>query len=257
VADDVAGFYDALSESYHLSSRNWPEAVEGFGAGFDSLLQRLLGGPGPFDVLDCSCGIGQQALGLARRGHRVHGSDLSAASLARAERDARELGVELTTSVADMRRIDVEVGGDWDAVLSAGNSLAHLDSQGLREVAGAARRILRPGGVFLAGVRDYDQIAPARPRIQSGQVHDTEAGKRIIFQVWDWTLEGDAYVLNYFVVQESEDGWDVRRERSLLHAHRRADVVSALEDAGLAEVTAHDLDIGIGTHLVVSGRADG
>ena len=36
------------------------------------------------EVLDCSCGIGTQAIGLALRGHRVTGTDLSFRAAARA-----------------------------------------------------------------------------------------------------------------------------------------------------------------------------
>jgi tRNA/tmRNA/rRNA uracil-C5-methylase (TrmA/RlmC/RlmD family) len=35
-------------------------------------------------VLDCACGIGTQALGLALRGHRVVGTDVSARAVVRA-----------------------------------------------------------------------------------------------------------------------------------------------------------------------------
>ncbi|MGW2234226.1 class I SAM-dependent methyltransferase, partial [Streptomyces sp. NPDC001759] len=41
-------------------------------------------GPGPHHLLDCACGIGTQAIGLARAGHRVVGSDLSPVAAARA-----------------------------------------------------------------------------------------------------------------------------------------------------------------------------
>src|SRR5581483_7466065 len=113
----------------------------------------------------------------------------------------------------DMRFLDTEVGGEWDTVLSAGNSLAHLDRDELRQTARAARAVLRPGGVFLAGVRDYDRIAEGRPRIPAdGRVHDTPEGKRILFQVWDWEPAGDAYTLNWFVLRERAGGWEVRRD---------------------------------------------
>ena len=42
----------------------------------DVMIRRHLG-PGPKVVLDCACGIGTQAIGLAACGHRVVATDLS------------------------------------------------------------------------------------------------------------------------------------------------------------------------------------
>jgi SAM-dependent methyltransferase len=251
---DVSGFYDALSEDYHLASSGWRESVERFGRIFDELLVDLLGRPGPFDVLDCACGIGQQAIGIAQRGHRVHGSDLSGASLARAERDARALGFELTTTVADMRRLDVEVGGDWDAVVCAGNSSAHLDAQGLRELAASARAVLRPEGWLLVHGRNYDELRKERPRITPGHVTDTAGGKRIIFQVWDWSEAGDAYTLNWFDLAELDGQFEVRRDSTFLHARTCSEIEDALQEAGLVDVESRTAHNPGGAGVVVVGR---
>jgi SAM-dependent methyltransferase len=254
VADDVAGFYDSLSEDYHFASSGWGASVERFGAVFDELLTDLFGRPGPFDVLDCACGIGQQAIGLAARGHRVHGSDLSAASLARAERDAQSQGIALSTSVADMRRLDAEVGGEWDAVVCAGNSSAHLDTEGLRELAASARAVLRPGGWLLVHGRNYDEIRKEHPRVTSATVTDTPSGKKIHFQVWDWTEAGDAYALNWFVVEERDGRFEARRERTFLHARLTAEIEEVLRGAGLAAVESRPAHNPAGTGVVVVGR---
>jgi glycine/sarcosine N-methyltransferase len=206
------------------------------------VLRERLGESGTFDVLDCSCGIGTQSIGLALHGHRVLGTDLSPASLARAEREAESFGVSLETKVADMRKLDSEVGGTYDAVLS-GNTLSHFDRVGLAEVFGAARAVLRPGGAFLATLRDYDALLTERPRFQAGQVHDTDAGKRIVFQIWDWTDGDSSYVLNYFMLREDEDGeFAVTCERTLLHAHSRDELAAALAQAGFEDVRWHVLE---------------
>ena len=68
----VVGFYDGLAADYHLIYRDWEEAVERQGRVLDGLIREALG-EGPREVLDCACGIGTQAIGLAMRGHRVTG----------------------------------------------------------------------------------------------------------------------------------------------------------------------------------------
>jgi methylase of polypeptide subunit release factors len=51
--------------------------------------------PSASTVLDCACGLGTQAIGLARRGCTVHATDLSPAAIARAARDAESFGAAL------------------------------------------------------------------------------------------------------------------------------------------------------------------
>ncbi|MEU2630611.1 class I SAM-dependent methyltransferase, partial [Kitasatospora sp. NPDC007106] len=70
--DPVAGFYDGLAAGYHLIYADWEAGIRRQGAALDALLTDRLGS-GPADVLDCACGIGTQAIGLALRGHRVVG----------------------------------------------------------------------------------------------------------------------------------------------------------------------------------------
>lgn len=72
----VVDFYDGFAADYHLVyGDDWESAVERHGEALARLIRGLR--PEALDVLDCSCGIGTQAIGLARRGYRVHGTDLS------------------------------------------------------------------------------------------------------------------------------------------------------------------------------------
>ena len=97
-------------------------------------------------VLDCSCGIGTQAVGLALRGHRVVGTDLSARAAARAAREGTRRSVPLVTAAADMRRLPF-ADARFDAVVCADNSLPHLLTEpDVRTALTEMRRVLRPAG---------------------------------------------------------------------------------------------------------------
>lgn len=61
-------FYDDLAGEYDLIFSDWDGEVGRQGEALDALLGRELG-PRGLSVLDCSCGIGTQAIGLALRGH--------------------------------------------------------------------------------------------------------------------------------------------------------------------------------------------
>src|SRR5215212_10006209 len=56
-------------------------------------------------VLDCTCGIGTQALPLAVLGYNVTGTDLSQRSVERARMEARARGLQIDLEVADVRTV--------------------------------------------------------------------------------------------------------------------------------------------------------
>src|SRR4051794_25853883 len=91
----ILRFYDGFADDYHLAyGGEWDAASERQGASLDRLIRDAL--PDARTILDCSCGIGTQALGLARLGYRVVGSDISRREIERAQREASRLGVEAT-----------------------------------------------------------------------------------------------------------------------------------------------------------------
>jgi glycine/sarcosine N-methyltransferase len=113
----VADFYNALASDYDLVwDGRWEEAVVQQGKALDQLIVSSLGA-GKFQVLDCSCGIGTQAIGLAMCGHRVHGTDISERAIERARLEANRLGVDVTFDLADFTDLQTIVGR-YDVVIS-------------------------------------------------------------------------------------------------------------------------------------------
>ena len=60
-------FYDDLAGDYHLNYHDWHEAVPRQGRVLAALIREATGNQ-PDTVLDCTCGIGTQAIGLALAG---------------------------------------------------------------------------------------------------------------------------------------------------------------------------------------------
>jgi 2-polyprenyl-3-methyl-5-hydroxy-6-metoxy-1,4-benzoquinol methylase len=98
----TAAFYDELAPFYHLLFPDWEASIRRQAAALDALIRERFG-EARLDILDAACGIGTQALGLAALGHRVTGSDLSAAAVERARQEAARRSLSLGLSVADMR----------------------------------------------------------------------------------------------------------------------------------------------------------
>lgn len=197
------------------------------------------GHPPPARVLDCACGIGTQALGLAREGYRVHATDLSGAAVRRAEAEARARGIEATFGVADMRSLPEALHGGFNVVVSADNALPHLDDDDdLRAALSAMRAVLRPGGLLVASTRDYDAMLEASPR-PSGELPRLLEGngpRRMVAQTWTW-LDGDRYLFDHFIVVEDGGGsWTVRHRQATYRALTRETLAARLQDAGFTAV---------------------
>lgn len=253
--DTVRAFYDQFADSYHLIFADWQASVTRQAGILDLLIQEELG-PGPHTILDCACGIGTQAIGLARLGHRVHATDLSPAAVARAEQEATAAGVSLTFGVADMRDLAEQVPGTFDAIIACDNALPHLLTEDdLRLATANIARKLHPGGLILASIRDYDQLIQTRPESEPPRVFDGPNGRRITFQVWDWSPDGDRYRVHQFLLRQAAPGWRTDHFETEYRALRRSDLTTALHTAGLEQVRWHEPDASGYYQPVVTARA--
>ena len=159
----MSDMYDEIATVYHLVYRDWSAAIAQQGAALDAIIRKHVG-PGPRSILDVSCGIGTQVLGLAALGHAVAASDLSSTAVARARLEAAQRNLAIGFTVADMRRSAEVHGSGFDVVLSADNSIPHLLSDdAIRAALGNFHRCIRPGGITILGVRDYVREERASP----------------------------------------------------------------------------------------------
>ncbi len=111
-------------------------------------------------VLDIGGGPGRYALGLAAEGHNVDLADISPASIAFAEAQARNIGVRLRqTLVADARDLSVFPDASYDMVLCLGPLYHLIDADDRIRAVREALRVLKPSGcAFFAFVSRYAPI---------------------------------------------------------------------------------------------------
>ncbi len=236
--DSVMQFYDQLAGAYHLIFADWRQAIRRQGGVLDEIIRHQLEGA-PLSVLDCSCGIGTQAIGLAERGYRVHGTDISAAAVGRAKREAELAGVEITFGVADLRALDTQIDGRFEIVMSCDNALPHLlSAEDVRLAVHNMGAKLRDGGLLLVSARDYDALVAERPRSTLPRVFDDADGRRVVFQVWDWLDDGRTYTVTQFILHEKKEGaWETNSYATRYRALSRHELDEVLDDEGFSDVT--------------------
>jgi SAM-dependent methyltransferase len=224
----TGAFYDGLAGSYDLMFPDWDASM----ARQASQLSEFI--PPGARVLDCACGIGTQAIGLAQRGYSVVGTDLSPKAAARAVVEASARWVSLPAFAADMRALPF-ADDSFDVVLAADNALPHLLTPddvlaALREM----RRVLRPGGRLILSTRDYDAIRRERPQSRPLSTPPAVGPGRVVwFQLWHW--DGDQYELEMFQLYEA-DSWRVVVGKTRYWAITRHEITELAERAGFGYV---------------------
>ncbi|MFT5090150.1 MAG: glycine/sarcosine N-methyltransferase [Candidatus Latescibacterota bacterium] len=237
MTDSVQHFYNDLADHYHRVYESWQGSIDRQAAALADLIQSNCRVSSP-EILDCSCGIGTQVLGLAKLGYRVQGSDLSPKAIQRAKVESVNRGLDIPFKVADFRTLDSTMGRTFDVVLTCDNSLPHLLTEAdLDQALARIGTVLEPGGLFIASIRDYDALLVEKPDSTTPQVTGRDDDETIVFQVWEWADDGRTYSIRLFVMQRESDSWRTDEFVTQYRAIRRDELTLALERSGFADIT--------------------
>ncbi len=240
----TARFYDDLAPCYDLIFQDWELSMSRQGAAIDQLIRRELGPDHrlpDITIVDASAGIGTQALPLALKGYRVTARDISPDAIARLQHEAAQRGLDIPSAVADMRALRSSVSEQFHVVLSFDNSLPHLLTDAdlltaFREFVGA----LRPGGIVLCSVRDYERIDRAET---STHPYGTRWRGGVEYRLrQDWTWRDTAHYDATMVIEEKRaDGWrEVVRTTMAYYAVPIARLVELMSEAGFVGLKRDD-----------------
>jgi 2-polyprenyl-3-methyl-5-hydroxy-6-metoxy-1,4-benzoquinol methylase len=135
-------------------------------------------------LLDCACGVGLLAVGLALRGFETHASDASPQMVARTRELAARHGVRVQARTQAWEALAPEP--EFDAVFCVGNSLAHAADR--PAALSAMAHVLRPGGVLVLTSRNWERERAAGSRLE---VDDrlVERGGRRALVTRAWTID--------------------------------------------------------------------
>jgi SAM-dependent methyltransferase len=150
-------FYSAYAWAYDLLITR---PVSRDCAGIATLFAQRGVAPGA-RILDAGCGTGGYALGLAQHGYAVTGLDLSMPLLREARKRTNAGRASFMLVCGDL--LALPFTSHYDGLLCRGvlNDLLHTPSR--QQVFFSFARVLRPGGVLIVDVRDW-QATVARKR---------------------------------------------------------------------------------------------
>ena len=226
-------FYDNLSDHYHKLFGDW-EADSREQASILDQLFRKQGFDRSARILDCACGIGTQAIGLAALGYDVTASDISSGALSQARERGSGKNLSIHFAHADFCALSETFSEPFDIVIAMDNALPHmLSSESLKAAVGSITGQIAPGGIFVASIRDYDDLLTKKPAYSPPYIHSTEGGRRVSFQTWNW--EGDNYKLTQYII-EDEAALLIHKFECEYRATRREELTALLLDHGCIEV---------------------
>lgn len=235
-------FYDPMAPFYHLIHGDWEASIKRQSEALDKIAADHWG-QGPKSILDVTCGIGTQALGLAALGHKVTASDLSGAAVERARAEAAARGLDVDFAVADMTRVHETHQNAFDIVLSADNAVTHLLSDEL--ILGALKSFFaaaKPGGGCMVSMRDYDAVEKGGVQLKPFGVREHEGVRWSVYQVWDWRDDGSG-VYDFGMYFTADDGGAELKThvmRSSFYAISPVRMMSLFEEAGFTDIVRVD-----------------
>ncbi len=196
------GYYDYFADKYHIMLNDWKDKIKNQGRIIKKILEYYSDIP-ISKILDCTCGIGIQAISLAQEGFIVTGSDLSQNELDFAIKEAQRRKLDIEFIQADCRFLGNNFKGYFDAVISIDSALPHLLTK--ENFILAFQSIydrLNKGGIFLSSYRDYDELLKTKPNMAYPVRFNSEDGiEYTILRKWIW--EGVYILSKQYVISDS------------------------------------------------------
>ena len=198
----IQTFYDNLASHYDKLFLDWQATTKEQATILHKLFKQN-GFDNTANILDCACGFGTQAIGLAKLGYNITASDISDGEITEAKARTKNANVNIYFKNADFRELSKVFTQQFDIIIAMDNALPHMLSHDdlERAIKSITKRIAN-NGIFIGSIRDYDSILNEKPPYSPPYIHKTDNGKQVSFQTWDWNEEN--YKLTQYIIEDCE-----------------------------------------------------
>lgn len=222
-----------MATQYDMLFRDWSETTKIQAEMLDKLIA-CYGFDKSVELLDCACGIGTQAIGLGLLGYKVTASDLSDGELKEAEKRAKENGAYIKFKQANFCKLAESFSKKFKVVIAMDNALPHmLTKDDLHCAVYSIANQTEDGGIFIASIRDYDELLKQKPRCSTPYIHKTNKGQKVSFQTWDWSDEN--YKFTQYIIDD-ETSLSISKFDCEYRAVRREELTRHLLSCGFKKV---------------------
>ena len=198
----IQKFYDSMASHYDKLFLDWKATTKEQAVLLQGIFQKFNFGQ-TASILDCACGIGTQAIGLASLGYKVIASDISDGEIAEAKTRAANANVDIRFENADFCALSEVFTEKFDIVIAMDNALPHMmTGEDLSKAVKSIANQIKENGIFVGSIRDYDALLQNKPPYSPPYIYETDRGKRVSFQTWFW--DGDRYKLTQYIIDDGE-----------------------------------------------------
>lgn len=114
---------------------------------------------------DLGCGSGIDSIALTKIGFKVTGFDISGQMVKKAHLNAKQTGCKIKFVTSSLENIPKSYKGQFNLVISLGNTLANIDGFKLRKVFKNAYEMLKKTGDFLIQLVNIEMMKYSNKRI--------------------------------------------------------------------------------------------
>ena len=189
----VARAFDSVAESFEDSLEN--EITRRFRQKVYLTIQRIL--PSGSTILDINCGVGIDAVNLAKLGYFVTGVDLAPKMIEQAKARAQRERANIKFEVASFEDLSSLAGQTFDLVLSNFGGLNCVES--LEGTAKEIARVTRPGGYFVSTV--MPRVSPWEIISGLARLNTQSAFRRFRNNVTASGFRGITFIVHYHSVR--------------------------------------------------------
>jgi SAM-dependent methyltransferase len=199
------------------------------------------------ELLDAGCGTGRYATELARRGYVVHGIDLSAELIDVARRSIDEATVSASFAVGNILQ---QPAGRYNAILCRGVLNDFVKDDDRAAVFGAFANALRPSGVLILDVREWEASAERKTREPLFRKRvETDRGTLTFTSITELDRENRRLLLSerHALVHDGQE--QSSDYQFVMRCWTRGELESGLARAGFGHVDqfgAYDAAVGVG-----------
>lgn len=185
-------------------------------------------------LLDAGCGTGRYAIELARRGFIVEGIDRSPELIAIAAQATLDRSSAVSFRVGDLLTLPTN---RYDAILCRGVLNDVIDDEARQRVFVSFAQALRPGGVLVLDVREWEATKERKLREPLFRKSvDTERGRLTFSSHTTVDPENQQLLLSETHVLFDDDGAHVSDYEFVMRCWTQAELDSFLDRAGFGDI---------------------